>query len=251
MAKVKILVEGYTNADLGVEAGQEKTCPTITLVLDKDMVMVVDPGVLDDQKILVDALAKEGFSVNDVNVVCLTHSHIDHYRNAGMFPKAKVLEYFGLWDGGKVQDWQENFTNDIQILKTPGHDYTCITLFIKTDDGIVAVCGDVFWKENGPEFDMYASDHQKLQHSRGLVLEIAQWIVPGHGGMYKAKPLMEKPKVDLGANNENSKEALGFCKSCHRAFKKVTDKCVCQDWLCYHCCECEADCKICNCKVRR
>ena len=53
MAEVKILVEGYTNADSAAESGEEKSCPTITLVKDKDVVMVVDPGVLEDQNILV------------------------------------------------------------------------------------------------------------------------------------------------------------------------------------------------------
>lgn len=35
MAEVKILVEGFTNADKK-DGGEEKTCATITLVKDKD-----------------------------------------------------------------------------------------------------------------------------------------------------------------------------------------------------------------------
>ena len=60
--------------------------------------MVVDPGILKSQQELVNALAKENLTVEDVNFVFITHSHIDHYRNIGMFPKAKTLEYFGIWD---------------------------------------------------------------------------------------------------------------------------------------------------------
>lgn len=252
MAKVKILVQGYTNADAKKAIGQEKTCPTITLVVDKNIVMVVDPGALDSQKILVDALAKEGYSVDDVNLVCITHSHAHHYLNVGMFPKAKVLEYFGLWTGGVVEDWQEDFTRDIQILKTPGHDYTGITLLVKTDDGVVAICGDVFWKENSPEFDMYASDQKALQHSRQLVQKMSHWIIPGHAGMFRAShaPIPPVPAMPSGAF-DTKPEVSGRCKKCHRVFKKITDQCTCQEWLCYHCCECEADCKVCNCKVRR
>ncbi|MEK7166876.1 MAG: MBL fold metallo-hydrolase [Patescibacteria group bacterium] len=103
MAEVKILIEGYTTADTA-EAGEEKTCPTITLIKDKDIVMVVDPGVLEDQKIIVNKLGGEGLTIDDINVVCITHSHIDHYRNIGMFPKAKILEYWGLWDKNTVKD---------------------------------------------------------------------------------------------------------------------------------------------------
>lgn len=249
MAKVKVLVEGFTNADSTSAGGQEKTCPTISLVIDHDMVIVVDPGALDDQKILVDALAREHLTIKDVTHVCITHSHIDHYRNVGMFPKAKVLEYFGLWTGGRIEDWQENFTDDIQVIKTPGHDYSSITLFVKQDnDGVVAICGDVFWKEGGPAFDPYASDHKKLQHSRELVLKMSQWIIPGHAGMYKTKNGSKLIRADIARKTKT--EALGNCKKCHRPFIKITDKCLCQDWLCYHCCECEVDCDVCNCKVR-
>jgi len=35
MAEVKILIEGYTTADTK-ESGEEKTCPTITLIKDKN-----------------------------------------------------------------------------------------------------------------------------------------------------------------------------------------------------------------------
>ncbi len=187
MAEVKVLVPGYTNEDSAEAGEEEKTCATITLVRDKDIVMVIDPGVLESQQILVDALEKEGLSVDDVNVVCLTHSHIDHFRNIGMFPEAKTLEFYGLWDKNTVDDWKEQFTDDIKIIKTPGHNTTSLTLLIKTDKGIVAICGDVFWKENLPEKDEYADEPEKLKTSREKVIELADYIVPGHADMYKVK----------------------------------------------------------------
>jgi glyoxylase-like metal-dependent hydrolase (beta-lactamase superfamily II) len=187
MAEAKILVEGYTNADSLNNSGEEKTCPTVSLVLDKDIVMLVDPGVLDSQVILADALEKENIRIEDVNFVCITHSHIDHYRNIGMFPDAKTIEYFGIWSGGRAEDLPEQLTGDIRIIKTPGHDSTSITLLVKTGKGIVAVCGDVFWKENGPETDAYAQDQKELVKSREKVLKSADWIIPGHGPMFKVR----------------------------------------------------------------
>jgi len=187
MAEVKILIEGYTNADSVASSGEEKTCPTITLVKDKNLIMVVDPGVLEDQKILIGKLKEESLTIDDVDIVCITHSHIDHYRNIGMFPRAKTLEYWGLWDKNTVEDWKEQFTDDIRIIKTPGHSYDSITLLVKTDKGIVAICGDVFWKENFPEDDAYASDKEKLKESRKKVLEMAEWVIPGHGKMFKVE----------------------------------------------------------------
>ncbi|MEK7664359.1 MAG: MBL fold metallo-hydrolase [Patescibacteria group bacterium] len=242
MAKVKILVEGYLSA-----GSEGRTGSTISLVLDNNIVMVVDPGFLKDQQILVDALEKEGLSVDDVNFVCITHSHIDHYANIGMFTKAKVLEYFGIWDKeGRVEDWREKLTDDIQILKTPGHDYSCITMFVRTDDGVVAICGDVFWRENYPEVDPYASDLKKLENSRKLVISMSHWIIPGHSGIYKTQNGYRLQDIRRGKKVEE--KVHGACKKCRRPFLRFKDKCPCQEWLCYRCCECEIDCAVCSCK---
>lgn len=245
MAKVKVLLQGYTTADKNLFDGVEETRATITLVQENDIVMVVDPGVLDDNQVLIDALAKENLTADDVTIVAITHSHIDHYKNVGIFPKAKVLEYFGVWDGGKVEDWQTHFSTDIQILKTPGHDATSITFFVTTPEGVVAICGDVFWKENFPQVDPYAQDTKKLQNSRQLVLKMSSWIIPGHGPMYKTG---HAPLPNLQDAKKMDTAMLGKCKKCRQPFKKLSDKCPCQSWLCYQCCECDIYCGVCHCK---
>jgi len=186
MAEVKILIQGFTNADTK-DAGEEKTCPTITLIKDKGLNIVVDPDVLENQQVLIDKLKEEGLTVDDIDIVCITHSHIDHYRNIGMFPKAKTLEYFGLWNGQTVAEWQENFTDDIRIIKTPGHNYDAISLLVKSERGTIAIVGDVFWKENLPPKDPYATDPKELGKSRERILALADYIIPGHGPMYKVE----------------------------------------------------------------
>lgn len=242
MATVTVLLEGYYFRD---QDAREHAGATVTLVRDGGIVMVVDPGTLKSQKILIEALAKEGLKVDDVNVVGITHSHLDHYQNMGVFKKARILEYFGLWNGDILETWDEHFSENIQIVKTPGHDETSITFFVTTKAGVVAICGDVFWKENYPKIDLYATNLDKLNHSRKLVLAMARWIVPGHAGIYEVK----KGDVALkGLNHKKLKAApLGNCKKCHRPFLKSRDKCFCQEWLCWRCCECEYDCNVCNC----
>ncbi len=252
-AEVKVLVKGFTNADSVAETGEERTCPTITLIRDGDLIIVVDPGILESQHILIDALRKEGLSVDDVNMVAITHSHIDHYRNIGMFPNAKVLECFGVWDKNTVQDWQEQFTLNIQILRTPGHDDTGITLLVTTRPdsgypGIVAIVGDIFWKENYPKNpidDKYALNPEKLEQSREMVLEMADWIIPGHGDIYKInKRQIYEGREDVGV--VKTEVATTICKKCHRQMKPH-DRCLCRPWLCHHCCECGLDCDLCGC----
>lgn len=185
MAQVKVLIKGYTSADK--PGKKEITCPTITLVKDGRMIIIVDPGTLINQSVLVKALKKEGLSTSDVNTVFLTHSHIDHFANAGMFSKAAIVEYYGVWKSNFVKDRPVNLTKNIQIIETPGHSFSGLTLLVKTLIGTVAVCGDVFWKENYPEVDAYADNPKKLKDSRKKVLQLADYIIPGHAGMFKVK----------------------------------------------------------------
>ena len=157
------------------------------LLLEMMIVMVVDPGTLKSQDDLVKALKRQGLKVSDVTHVCITHSHMDHYRNIGMFKDAKVLDHWGLWDHDIVDDWEPQFSKNIKIIKTPGHDYSGITLLVNTNKGTIAVCGDVFWKKDFPKKDAYASDKKKLEKSRKLVLKKADFIVPGHGKMFEVE----------------------------------------------------------------
>lgn len=187
MAKIKILLEGFTNADSKIKSDKEKTQPTITLVQDKNINMVVDPGVMQNPQDLIAKLKQENLKPEDINFIFLTHSHIDHYKNLGLFPNARILEYFGIWHENTVDEWPEQFTPDIKIIKTPGHNYDSLTLLVKTKQGTIAICGDVFWKENEPKNDPYASDQQKLQQSRKKISTSADFIIPGHGKMFKTK----------------------------------------------------------------
>ena len=216
--------------------------------------MVVDPGVLENQQVLIDALEKENLTVENVNEVCLTHSHIDHYRNAGMFPNAKVLEYYGLWNGQTVDNWPEKFTPNIQILHTPGHDYTGLTVFVTTKEGIVAICGDVFWKENYPRDpydDAFASNPDKLKESRQIVLKMADWIIPGHSGMHKNKAKGASGENEEAYNAEKEEVKIAVkCKKCGRQMAQK-DKCQCRPYLCFRCCECGMDCDLCSCSHER
>jgi len=182
MTSVKILIEGYTSGKT-----EERSCSTITLVQDGDLNMVIDPGTVSDPQILTDALAKENLSVNDIDIVGLTHAHTDHNRNVGMFPKAKVLDYWGWWDGDLCTDADEKITDNISIINTPGHSDDSITFLVQTNDGVIAICGDVFWKKDFPVKDPYATNLDELEKSRQLVLKKANWIIPGHGKIFLTK----------------------------------------------------------------
>jgi glyoxylase-like metal-dependent hydrolase (beta-lactamase superfamily II) len=186
MAEVKILIQGYLMADFK-DKKKAGTCPTISLIRDQGKNIVVDPGTVKDQKIIRNKLKAEGLTIDDINIVAITHSHLDHYRNIGMFPRAKALDYWGIWERDKIKKLPARFTNDIEITKTPGHSYDGISLIIKTKEGKIAIVGDLFWKENYPQKDPYASDPKKLKTNRKKILALADWIIPGHGDIYRVK----------------------------------------------------------------
>jgi glyoxylase-like metal-dependent hydrolase (beta-lactamase superfamily II) len=182
MTTVKVLLKGYLTED-----NNNRTSATITLIQSKNINIVVDPGILKNKQLLIDALEKENLCINDINWVFITHSHMDHYANLGMFPNAKYLDYWSIWENDTFRDWNPNFTDDIEIIKTPGHCYDGISFLVKTRKGLVAIVGDVFWKKDWPIDDPYATDKFKLAESRKLIKGRADFIIPGHDDIYQVE----------------------------------------------------------------
>ena len=121
MATVDVLVTGHVEQ---TESGDSSVHPTVSLVRDGDLVIVVDPGILSDPGLLTDALAGHGLTATDVTHVFVTHHHIDHTRNIGMFPTARVVDVDSVYDGSL---WLEHdgdgyhLSDDVRVIETPGH----------------------------------------------------------------------------------------------------------------------------------
>jgi len=200
MAEVKVLLKGYLMKDSPTGMG---SCSTISLIrtkdfTGKDLIMVVDPGTCLSQNLIRDALKAEGLTCDDVTHVGVTHSHMDHFRNIGMFPNAISVNYDGIWTADECvysnEDDVLQIGEGLKTVKTPGHSYDSITFLVETSesgagagaDVSVAICGDVFWQKDYPkvEDDPYASDRAELVKSRAKVLEMADAVIPGHGEKY-------------------------------------------------------------------
>lgn len=185
MNTVDVLIEGYVRelSDTTWEA-----CSTCTLVTtEKTKHIVVDPG--SNKKFLLAALTKRNLTVEDIDWVFLTHHHLDHAMNVGLFPNAKIIDVECIYtvDHGEVVGETIPGT-DIRIIKTPGHEASHASLIVPTSHGTVVVAGDVFWWTEGEEHvldvdktDAFAIDMTSLKVSRKRVLEIAHEIIPGHG----------------------------------------------------------------------
>lgn len=195
MAEVKILVEGYVRE----EDGNEFASSTTTLIKQAGLNIIVDPGM--DRKLLLQALEKQNLSPGNIDYVVLTHYHLDHLLLAGIFEKAKILDNSEIysWDGKIASHDGKIPKTDIEIIKTPGHDPFHCSVLVQTEEfGQVAIVADVFWWSDKEEQktdkeslinhkDPYVKNEQDLLNSRNKILELADYIIPGHGKMFKVE----------------------------------------------------------------
>jgi glyoxylase-like metal-dependent hydrolase (beta-lactamase superfamily II) len=195
MAIVKVLIEGYARE----EGDIEEASSTTTLIKENDLNIIVDPGM--NRSLLLESLKKEKLSIKDVNYVILTHTHIDHCILAGVFEKAIILDDSSSYSfDGKIKGHAGKVPGtEIRIIKTPGHDQFHSSVIIDTEDlGKVIVAGDVFWWQDDEEQktdekglmnhkDPYMKNEKQLIESRKKLLEIADYIIPGHGKMFKVE----------------------------------------------------------------
>lgn len=191
MSEVKVLIEGYARE---IKKGWLASS-TVTLVKSNNKNIIVDPGC--NRSLLLKVLKENNLSVDDIDFVLLTHGHVDHALLAGIFEKAKIVTFENLmYDKDLQLEFDKNILGkETEIINTPGHCAEHISLIVNTSKGKHAIAGDVFWwAENeeqkvdvNKEDDAHPSetDMKKLKESRKKILEIADYIIPGHGKMFK------------------------------------------------------------------
>jgi glyoxylase-like metal-dependent hydrolase (beta-lactamase superfamily II) len=193
MAKLKILVEGYVKEASDCELA---SC-SVSLLQENGINVVVDPGM--DKKLLLEGLRNEGLTTGDIDYVVVTHTHLDHCFLVSLFENARVLDNDGVYSSdGRIASHDGMVPGtDIKILKTPGHDqFHCSVLADCDGLGKVVMAGDVFWWRTGESQDLsedallkhvdpYMKDETQLVESRKMILQMADYVVPGHGKMFK------------------------------------------------------------------
>jgi glyoxylase-like metal-dependent hydrolase (beta-lactamase superfamily II) len=192
MNKVHILVEGYARPG---EGDAYLASPTTTLIETGDKKILVDPGT--NGELLLKALNELGVSSNDISYIFLSHYHPDHFLNIKLFPDLDIYDGTLHWKNDEEYSIDGVLPGtDIEILPTPGHSPEHCSLLVKTEEGRVCIAQDVFWWEDRAQKseteedllnleDPYASDITALKVSRKLVLEKADYIIPGHGKKFK------------------------------------------------------------------
>lgn len=193
MNKVKVLIEGFAYKN----DNYKKVSPSVVLIETDTLKIIVDPGL--NRKDLLDALEKEKLKTGQIDFVVLTHNHLDHSALVSAFEKAIILDDEQKYiQNGEISMQGENILGQgVEIISTPGHDPFHCSVLIKTENmGTVVVAGDTFWWRDGnePEKDFeslinlkdpFVKDEKALIESRKKILEIADYIIPGHGKMFK------------------------------------------------------------------
>lgn len=176
-ARVDILLAGSLTSTGG---GVASSC---TLIRDGDRVIVVDPGMAESARAILDPLAALGVRPEDVTDVVLSHHHPDHTIHAGHFANAAVHDHWAIYRG---TDWEDSecdgrvLTSSVRLARTPGHTAQDLAVIAGTPDGVVVCTHSWFASDSGIE-DEDPEDAEALRAARAAILAVADRIVPGHG----------------------------------------------------------------------
>lgn len=180
-ARVDILVVGSLTSET---TGVASSC---TLVRDGDRAIVVDPGMAESARSILDPLDALGVRVEDVTDVVLGHHHPDHTIHAGHFPNAAIHDHWAIYRG---TDWEDSdaegrvLAASVVLARTPGHTPEDISVLVGTPDGIV-VCTHAWFHASAAVEDENGEDAGVQHHSRAEIVAIADEIIPGHGPRFR------------------------------------------------------------------
>jgi len=192
MTSVKIIVQGYASKTKNIATSN------CVLIIENNTKIIIDPGM--DRPELISGLRKLKLNPQDIDYVVQSHGHIDHSGLVGIFENAILLDnadQYTFEGGFKSHSGKVPGTN-VQILRMPGHDPYHCSVLAETNEGFVAVAADVFWwwdeEEQKTDYDSlmsridpYVKNELDLKESREKILKIADYIIPGHGKMFKVE----------------------------------------------------------------
>lgn len=185
MAEVHILNEGY------VREGEElRVGSSVSLVLDGEAAIVIDPGMVAERATLLEAVRQAGVEPGAVTDIVFSHHHPDHTVNAALFENARIHDVMATYrDDLWIEHDAEGFpvSPAVHLMATPGHTREDVTTLVETDDGVVAFT-HLWWAADGPPDDPYSHDREELRRQRERVLEVASFVVPGHGPRFTPGP---------------------------------------------------------------
>ncbi|KAK6645460.1 hypothetical protein RUM43_001737 [Polyplax serrata] len=190
--EVFVLHEGYSKI---TESGMIANC-TCTLIKGTKNI-IVDTMTPWDREFILEKILSHGLKPEDVNFVVSTHGHSDHCGNNNLFLDAVHIVGYSISYKNFYEDFSFETQGDykideyVRIIPTPGHTLAHVSVAVVTSKNeTIVVAGDLFenkddlndetiWKNAGSE------NETEQEKSRKKILKIADYIIPGHGEMFK------------------------------------------------------------------
>uniref|UniRef100_A0A5S6PMK7 Metallo-beta-lactamase domain-containing protein 1 n=1 Tax=Brugia malayi TaxID=6279 RepID=A0A5S6PMK7_BRUMA len=180
---------------------------TITLVVDNGEKILIDTGLstdINERTWILQRLSELGAPPPSINHVITTHGHPDHSGNTNHFPDA--FHYAGRFVHLGTHSYfsrifetdVEKLTENVYLLKTPGHTSDDISVLINNTSffGTVIVSGDIFIQKEDMKdsriWKQLATNEIQQEESRRRLLCLADCIIPGHGSLFRVKSSMKR-----------------------------------------------------------
>lgn len=222
MYDVIVIKEGYSKP---VEKGAVRAGGTITLLKGPHNILI-DTGSPWDRDLLLNGLKANGLSPDEITYVVCSHGHSDHVGNLNLFHSSMHIVSYDICKGDEyiLHDFAQGIPFEIddcvEIWPTPGHTGSDVSVLVRgTKHGTVAITGDLFEKFEDldePDIWQFASERPELQQqSRIDILREADFIVPGHGPMFRVPADLRKQMrvVMMSMQHEKLEEAGGYTVS--------------------------------------
>uniref|UniRef100_A0A0N4Z8Q1 Metallo-beta-lactamase domain-containing protein 1 n=1 Tax=Parastrongyloides trichosuri TaxID=131310 RepID=A0A0N4Z8Q1_PARTI len=208
--RVKILLKGYVNSFTSLEGLNKKyinMSSTVTLIQDMGKNILIDTGIFSDeisklQSTRIELLKKLNevlLSPNDINYVVITSPSMDHTGNVNEFSGAIKFQNGMIYDGSKngfvLLNLRNNdyfITPNVRLTSTNLQSSNSLNVVVtRSEDynGIISITGDLFINEydlfNPNLWKPFSSNVTEQLVSRRTVLCSSDWIIPGHGNIFK------------------------------------------------------------------
>ena len=89
-AEFRVLFTGYVG---------ERVASTVSFVEDGDVRVIVDPGMVPESAAILTPLQRLIGSPDGITDVILSHHHPDHTLNAALFPRARIHDFWAIYQG--------------------------------------------------------------------------------------------------------------------------------------------------------
>ncbi|KAK5964214.1 hypothetical protein GCK32_001121 [Trichostrongylus colubriformis] len=202
------LVQGHLQR---IEQGSKMTA-SVSLVFDGGYYILVDSPSSADMKAketMLQCLSAKSINPGEVQLAVTTHGHPDHFGQGNFFPNAR--HFFGSYEYVDdvyikteldVNDTMK-ITNNVELWNTPGHTAQDISVMVSKVPccGIVAAVGDLFYDEAdalNETSEWFAEAWNPVvgeahcKSSRSKVICHADYIIPGHGKLFKVNQRMRE-----------------------------------------------------------